>query len=248
MIVKAYKTSKVKPGDNLSKILDRFLPKLKENEIVFITSKILSLSQSNVIKQDGKLTKVDLAKKESNYYLSEKYIKYGIRLTITNDTLIASAGIDESNSNGYFVLWPSNPMEETKNIWKYLRRKFNLKNLGVVITDSHGMILRKGLTGFGLAWCGFEPIKNYIGTPDIFGKILKVSKTNLVDALSASAVLVMGEGREQTPLAVASDLPFIKFKIYPPSKEEIDEMHITIDTDIYSALLKSVPWERGHKR
>lgn len=248
MTIRAYKTHKILPGENLFKILDKYLPKLSENQVVFVTSKILSLSQKRVIKQDGKTTKINLAKKESDLYLPEKYIKYGVRLTITNDTLIASAGIDESNSAGYFVLWPKDPMKEAEKIWRYLSSKFGLKHLGIVITDSHGMILRKGLTGFGLAWCGFEPLKNYIGTPDLFGKIMNVSKTNLVDGLSASAVLTMGEGREQTPLAVASDLPFIKFKTSPPSKEEIDEMHITMDTDIYSALLTSVPWKKGRQK
>ena len=245
MKVVVFKTHKIMIGDNIYSILDKYLPKLNEKEIVFVTSKIISLVQKRVIKSDGKITKIDLAKKEADLYLPEKYIKYGVRLTITNDTLIASAGIDESNSKGYFVLWPKNVLKEAENIWKYLRNKFKLKHLGVVVTDSHGMILRKGLTGFGLAWCGFEPIKDYIGKPDIFGKILNVSKTNLVDGLAASAVLIMGEGNEQTPLAVASDLPFIKFKQAPPSKEEIEEMHITPETDLYSALLTSVKWKKG---
>lgn len=247
MNIKPYKTKKILSKENLFKILDDYLPKVSENQVVFVTSKIVSLCQNRVIKKDGKTTKVELSKKYSDYYLPEKHIRYGVRFTITNDTLIASAGIDESNSGDYFVLWPKDPMLEAKSIWNYLKEKFNIKNLGVVITDSHGMILRKGLTGFGLAWCGFEPIKNYVGTPDIFGKILNVSKSNLVDGLAASAVLMMGEGSEQTPLAVASDVDFIKFKQTPPSKEEIDEMHLTVDNDIYSALLTSVPWKKGGK-
>lgn len=247
MNIKAYKTDKIYPGDNLYRILDKFLPELHEKEVVFVTSKIVSLAQKRVIKNDGKITKIELAKKMADYYLPEKYIKYGVRLTITNDTLIASAGIDESNSKGYFVLWPKDVLKEAESMWTYLRKKFNIEHLGVVITDSHGMILRKGLTGFGLAWCGFEPIKDYVGKPDIFGKILNVSKTNLVDGLASSAVLVMGEGSEQTPLAVASDLPFIEFKTSPPSEEEIDEMHITPENDLYSALLTSVKWDRGQK-
>lgn len=247
MIVKSYKTEKIVPGKNLHEVLDEYLPEISERQIVFITSKIVSLSQKTVIKNDGKITKLELSKRESDWYLPEKFMKYGVRLTLTRDMLIASAGIDESNGGGYFVLWPKNPMKDAVSIWSYLRKKHNVKNLGVVITDSHGVILRRGLTGFGLSWCGFEPIKDYVGTTDIFGKILNVSKTNLVDGLAASAVLVMGEGSEQTPLAVASDLPFIKFKNFPPSKGEINEMHITPETDIYSALLKSVKWERGKK-
>ncbi len=245
MVVKAYKTHKIEAGENLFEILDKYLPKLSERDVVVVTSKIISLSQKRVVKNDGKITKIELAQKEADYFLPDKYIKYGVKLTLTNNTLIASAGIDESNANGYFVLWPKYPMKEAENIWFHLRSKHKINELGVVISDSHGMILRRGLTGFGLSWCGFEPLKNYIGKPDIFGKIMNVSKTNLVDSLAASAVLTMGEGSEQTPLAVVTEAPFIRFVNRVPSKLEMEKMTLTPESDIYSALLTSVKWKRG---
>ena len=63
-----------------------------------------------------------------------------------------------------------------------------------------------------------------------------------------NAILEMGEGNEQTPLSIIQEVPFIKFKDSPPSKEEISEMRISLDDDIYSALLKSVKWEKGQGR
>lgn len=245
MIVNKFKTHKIKVGDNLYKILDKYLPRLEEKDVVVITSKIVAICQGRVVKNDGKVSRFELAKKESQYYLPKKYVKYGVHLTVTNNILIASAGIDESNGNGFFILWPKNVIEETSRIWSYLKNKHKIKNLGVVVTDSHLMPLRRGVTGLGIAWCGFEPLKDYIGTPDIFGHNLKVTKTNVVDGLAQSAVLVMGEGNEQTPLAVIKDVPFIKFKDKRPTKEEIEEMKIKIEDDIYSALLTSVKWERG---
>lgn len=246
MIVNTFKTHKIKAGDDIYKILDKYLPKLEENNVVIITSKILSITQGRIVKNDNKISKEKLVKKEAQFYLPEKYIKYGVHLTITDNTLIASAGIDESNGNGYFILWPKSPMNDAVKIWAYLRNKFNLNNLGVIITDSHGMMLRRGLIGFGIAWCGFEPLKNYIGTPDIFGKMLNVSKTNIVDGLAASAVLIMGEGNEQTPLAVIKDIDTIEFNSNPPTKKEIEDINIKIKDDIYSALLTSVRWEKGN--
>lgn len=245
MNIKAYKTNKIKAGDDLFKILDKYLPELEEESIVVITSKIISICQGRIVKHTDKITKDELVKKEAGLILPEKYVKYGVRLTITDNNLIASAGIDESNGNGYFILWPENPMGEAIKIWSYLRKKFSVKHLGVVISDSHGIILRKGLIGFGLAWCGFEPLKNYIGKPDIFGKKLMVTKANLLDELAPSAVLVMGEGNEQTPLAIISDVQSIKFVNRPATKEEISEMRIDKDDDIYSALLTSVKWKKG---
>lgn len=248
MIIKAYRTHKIEVGENLLDILDKYLPKLSERDVVVITSKIISLTQKRVVKNDGKVSKLELAQKEADLYLPDKYIKYGVKLTITNNTLIASAGIDESNAHGYFVLWPKNPIKEAEKIWRHLRSKHKINELGIVISDSHGMILRRGLTGFGLSWCGFEPLKDYVGKPDIFGKIMNVSKTNLVDSLASSAVLQMGEGNEQTPLAVVTGAPFIKFLNREPSKLEIEEMTLTPENDIYSALLTSVKWKRGRTR
>ena len=50
--------------------------------------------------------------------------------------------------------------------------RFSLKNVGVIITDSRTTPLRWGVTGFSIAYSGFEPLKNYIGTKDILEKDL----------------------------------------------------------------------------
>lgn len=245
MKITAYRTHKIRIGDNLFKILDKYLPQLGEKNVVIITSKIVAICQGRVVRNDGKVTRFDLAKKEAQYYLPEKYIVYGVHPTITNNVFTASAGIDESNGAGFWVLWPKDPMNEAKKIWGYLRDKNKIKKLGIVITDSKLTPLRRGVTGFGIAWCGFEPLKNYIGKPDIFGHQLKVTKTNIVDSLAASAVTVTGEGNEQTPLALIHDVPFVNFTNRPPTDEEVKEMTIPLEEDIYSALLTSVKWEKG---
>jgi F420-0:gamma-glutamyl ligase len=102
--------------------------------------------------------------------------------------------------------------------------------------------LRKGVTGITLGWCGFEPLHSYIGQPDIFGHPLRVTQTNILDALAASAVFVMGEGAEQTPLALIEDLPQIRFLSDPPSQEQEQSLHIPLEEDIYAPLLKDIPW------
>jgi dihydrofolate synthase / folylpolyglutamate synthase len=72
-----------------------------------------------------------------------------------------------------------------------------------------------------------------------------VTKVNVVDALAAAAVLVMGEGSEQTPLAIISDLPFVTFYDRDPSMEELQQLRIAIDDDLYGPLLTSVRWRKG---
>ncbi|MCL6096546.1 MAG: coenzyme F420-0:L-glutamate ligase [Patescibacteria group bacterium] len=245
MKVTAYKTKKIKPGDKLFKILDESLPGLRENDVVVITSKIISICQGRVVKNNGKITKFDLTIKEADYYLPEEYVNYGIYMTIKNNFVVASAGIDESNGGGYFILWPENLQQTTNEIWEHLRKKNKIKNLGIVVSDSKIIPMRKGTSGVGLSWCGFEPLRNYIGAPDIFGHNLRVTKASLVDGISASAVLNMGEGKEQTPLAVVSEIANINFVQRTPTMEELDEMSIKPSEDVYGKILSSVKWLKG---
>lgn len=245
MKVTGIKTKKVVVGDDLYKVLDDFLPKLKEKDVVVITSKIVAITQGRVVKNDGKITKLDLIKKEADLYLPEEYVSYGIYMTIKNNMMVASAGIDESNGGGYFILWPENLQKATNEIWSYLRKKHNVKQLGVVVSDSKIIPMRKGTSGVGLSWCGFIPLRDYIGKPDIFGHNLRVTKTNIVDGIAASAVVNMGEGREQTPLAVVSEVSNIKFVNRTPTDTEINEMSIVPEDDVYGKILKSVKWIKG---
>jgi dihydrofolate synthase / folylpolyglutamate synthase len=246
MKVTAYKTRKIDISDDIYKILDEYLPPLKENSVVAIASKIIAFCQKDVIKKEGNMEKRDLIPLEADYYLGDKYPRpFGQSISIKNHTLTASAGIDESNGNGYFILWPKNLQKITNEIWVYLRKKHNIKNLGIIVTDSRVVPLRWGVIGIALSWCGFEAIKNYAGTPDIFGRIMMVEKTSIIDSLATAATVTTGEGGEQKPLAVIEEVPFVIFQDRPPTDEEINHLHIALKDDLFEPLLSSVKWEKG---
>jgi dihydrofolate synthase / folylpolyglutamate synthase len=249
MEVTAYKTHKIQPGENINSILDFYLPKIKDGSVVAVTSKIVSICEKRIVALDEKADKRILIHAEADKYLEDpKYFdKYHISLTIKDSNLIASSGIDESNGNGYYILWPKNPYKSSRDIWNYLRNKYQLKHLGVIITDSHTTPLRWGVTGTTLSWCGFNPLNDYTGKPDIYGRLFKFEKTNVIDSLATCATLIMGEGNEQTPLAVLDNLPFIEFKDNPPTLKEIASLKISLNDDIYAPLLMGVPWKSTHK-
>jgi putative folate metabolism gamma-glutamate ligase len=248
MKVISIKTHKITIQDtNLLKILDQYIEKLEEKSILAITSKIVSICEGRVIKAD-QADKETLIQKESEYFLPRSLSKYAVSLTITGGQLIATAGIDESNADGYFVLWPEDPQNTANNIRKYLQKKFNLKNLGVIITDSKTTPLRWGVTGTAIAYSGFKPLNDLIGTKDLFGRELKMTKVNILDGLSAAAVLVMGEGLEQTPIGVITETDFVKFNNSDPSDEELSQLQIAMSDDIYAPLLKNAPWQKGDKK
>ncbi len=245
MIVTPFKTHKVTPekDTDLYSILDRYLPKLKEGSVVAITSKIVAICEGRVVKI-GTKDKGKLIEQEAEYYLPPG--NNGFYLTIKYGMLSASAGIDESNGNGYYILWPADPQKTANDVRKYLVKKFGLKKIGVIITDSKITPLRWGVTGSSIVHSGFAPLNNYIGDKDIFGRELKFTKTNIMDGLGAAAVMIIGEGKEQTPLAVIEDLLFVRFQQRNPTQKELQEVRITMmEDDMYRALLTSVRWHKG---
>ena len=240
MKVEAIKTRIIKPRDDILDILDKYLLILVEGDIVAVTSKIVAICEGRIV---DNFNKSKLIRKEADFYLPTKN-KSEIMLTIKNNILIPNAGIDESNANGKLILWPKNPWQSAEKIRKYLAKKFNLQKIGIIITDSKTTPLRFGTTGVALACSGFEPVKDYIGSRDIFGRKLEVTKANIADGLAATAVLVMGEGSEMTPIARISEVPFVNFNSSLSSSQMMDELTIKPEKDLYSPILNKVKWQK----
>lgn len=246
MQIRTIKTSKITSGKEiLIEILDKYVVSINEGSVLVITSKIVALCEGSVVKISESVDKKELIKKHSDYYIPSELNKYDMTITITDNLLIPTAGIDESNAAGYYVLWPKDAQKTANEVRKYLVKRFGLKKVGVLITDSKTTPLRWGTTGVGIAQSGFLALRDYIGKPDIFGRLMKVTKANIMDGLAAAAVLVMGEGKEQTPLAVIEHIDFVEFQGRDPSKEELESLPISIEDDIYGFILKRVPWKKG---
>lgn len=245
MKITVIKTHKITPNDcDLTKILDKYLLSFPENSVLAVTSKIVSITEGRFVSMCG-ASKDELIKQESQFYLPREQSKYNISFAITHNMLAAAAGIDESNGNCHYILWPKDPQRSANDIRGYLKRRFLLKNVGVIITDSKTSPMRWGVTSIALAYSGFAPLKDYIGKKDLFGRKFQFEKLSIIDSLAGAASVVMGEGAEQTPLAVIDDLPFVEFQDRNPSKKELDSLKISIDEDLYGLFLKNVQWKKG---
>jgi dihydrofolate synthase / folylpolyglutamate synthase len=248
MIVRAIKTDKIMAGRTLEQVLDRFLGDMPDNSVLAITSKIVGICEGRVV-PIGSVEKDELIKQEADYFLDRSLSKYNMSFTITHRTLVPVAGIDESNGNGNYVLWPKDPQKSANDARAYLKKRFGLKNIGVVLTDSTARPLHYGTEGVAIAYSGFAPSNNYIGQPDLFGREFKVSISNILDALASAAVVVMGEGTEQTPLAVIEDVPFVRFQDHNPKPKELDEFYLShMDDDLFEPFLKNAPWQKGTRK
>lgn len=246
MIVNAIKTRKVLPGSGtLLGLLDESVTELHEKSVVAITSKVVSICEGRTLPTEG-TDKEQLIRDQADKYMPIDFGQYGFHFTITRNTLISMAGVDESNGNGEFVLWPSNPQKTANEVRKYLCDRFSLKEVGVIITDSTCMPpMRRGTVGVLLAHSGFNAVRSEVGKPDIFGRSFKFSNAGVGSGLAATANLVMGEGKEQTPLVIIEDVEFVEFQQRDPSPEEIKDVYISLDDDLYGPFIKSVPWEDG---
>lgn len=248
MNVKAVKTHRITTKDrDLLIVLDRYIKNLKEGSIVVIVSKIVAITQGRVVKPMSEEEKDNLIKSESQKFIPKEHNKYGLFVTIVDDHLTYSAGIDESNADGMYVLWPENPGAVASKVRKYLRKKFRIKKVGVIITDMIALPMRWGVIYGEIAWSGFAPLKDLTGKPDIFGREFRFTKVGILNGLAAAAGVVMGEGSEQTPIGIITDIPFVEFSDRDPTDEEIKNLIIKPENDIFGSMITSAPWKKGGK-
>ncbi|MDP3993382.1 MAG: coenzyme F420-0:L-glutamate ligase [Candidatus Doudnabacteria bacterium] len=218
------------PKDDIYKLMNDHLPSLYSGDILIVTSKIVAIHQGRCEKI-GKKTKRELAMREADMYLPGKN-KYSF-LTIKDNAIISSAGVDSSNGRGYYILPPKNPNSEARKIRQFLKKKFKLKKLGVIITDSHSIPLHYGTLGISIGFSGFVPLREYTGRKSVFGAKLKTARSNIVDALAAAGTLLMGEGGEKIPFVIARNTPATFTE-----KNTYNELVTDTKEDIYRPFLK----------
>jgi dihydrofolate synthase / folylpolyglutamate synthase len=243
--VAAIKTELITAGaTELLPLLERVINDLEEGSVVAITSKIVSICEGSVI-PFGQIEKDELVVRESDLYLPASLSKYGHHFTITNNTLIPMAGVDESNGDGQYVLWPKDVQATANQVRAWAKQEFGLSQIGVIITDSTCHPLRRGTNGIMLAYSGFRALNDYVGRPDLFGRPFTVSQADVAGGLAAAAVLQMGEGAEQTPIAILTELPFVEFQDRDPTAEELATVIIGLEEDLFAPFLRSVQWRAG---
>lgn len=131
-----------------------------------------------------------------------------VLLTIKDGVLMANAGIDRSNAPpGHAILLPDRPTEIAWEIKTQLESQTGRKEIGVIIADSRTQPLRLGTVGLAVAVAGINPIKDYRGHPDIFGKPLRITRSAIADNLASAAQILLGEADEQVPFVVIRDAP-----------------------------------------
>jgi coenzyme F420-0:L-glutamate ligase/coenzyme F420-1:gamma-L-glutamate ligase len=112
---------------------------------------------------------------------------HGVLVCVTHHGFVcANAGVDQSNSGteGELVLLPKDPDASARALRDALPGR-----PAVVISDSFGRPFRLGETDVAIGAAGVQPIDDWRGRTDGFGRELEATTIAVVDALAAAADL-----------------------------------------------------------
>lgn len=189
-------------------------------ELSTITPSLLAQGISSQYQKDPRI--VELILRESKKIVR---MERGIIIVETNNEYVcANAGIDESNvENGFATLLPINSDQSAEFIRKEIFTRIK-KSVAVIISDTFGRPFRIGQTNIALGASGINPILNYAGTMDSFGKTLRVTAIAVADELSGVAELVM-EKNIGCPVAIIRNYAFSDYSsscsLIRPEKEDL---------------------------
>ncbi len=197
-------SSEINDGDIL--VFSQKIVSKSEGRILRLSSVNPSLLANGIASSYGKDPRlVELILSESKRIVR---MENGIIIVETKHGFVcANAGIDESNvQDGYAALLPEDPDKSASLLKERIEQKTG-KNTAVIISDTFGRPFRLGQTDVAIGIAGIEPILDYIGKPDTFGKIMQVTAIAIADEICSATELVMGKVRK-CPIAIVRNYNF----------------------------------------
>ena len=177
---------------------------LQDQDLVIVTSKVVSKSEGRVVAFDGSEEhKVAIVEGQARRVLRRRG---PLRITETHHGFVnANAGVDLSNTaEGTAVLLPKDPDRSARKMRSEIKRRRGV-DVAVVITDTFGRVWRNGVTDVALGSAGIRPILDLRGTTDANGRPLEATGVAIVDEIAGAANLVLGKAMG-TPFALLRGL------------------------------------------
>jgi len=205
--------------DLIDLILESF--EINDDDILVFSQKIISKNEDRILRlssvnpsllADGIASSYGKDPRLVELILSESKrivrMENGVIIVETKHGFVcANAGIDESNvEDGYATLLPNDP-DRSANLLKEKIKQKTGKNVAVIISDTFGRPFRLGQTDIAIGIAGLEPILDYNGKPDTFGKIMQVTAIAVADEICSASELVMGK-IQKCPIAVIRNYNF----------------------------------------
>ena len=210
----------VESGDDLvDLVLELF--EINDGDVLVFSQKIISKNEGRILSlssvnpsllADGIASSYGKDPRLVELILSESKrivrMENGVIIVETKHGFVcANAGIDESNvKDGYATLLPDDP-DKSANLLKDRIKQKTGKDVAIIISDTFGRPFRLGQTDVAIGIAGLEPILDYNGKPDTFGKIMQVTAIAIADEICSTSELVMGKV-QKCPIAVIRNYNF----------------------------------------
>jgi len=197
----------VGPGDDLATLIASALKdreRLEHGDVLVVAHKAVSKAEgrtrrlSDVVPsaraielagahaKDPRLVQVVLDESQSLLRAA-----HGVLICVTRHGFVcANAGVDASNVAGddVVVLLPLDPDASARALRARLASITGVSP-GIVITDSFGRAWRHGQLDIAIGCAGLEPLEDWRGRRDAFGRELKATSIAIADQLAATADL-----------------------------------------------------------
>lgn len=197
-----------RPGDDLAAALAQAAPWLHDDDVVVVTSKVLSKCEGRMVDAPTDPELRDTLRRRLIDAESVRVLARKGRTLITENALglvQAAAGVDGSNvDSAELALLPVDPDGSARRLVQELRERLGVR-VGVVITDTMGRAWRTGQTDVAIGAAGLTVLHGYAGEHDRHGNELIVTEIAVADEIAAAADLVKGK-LTAVPVAVVRGL------------------------------------------
>lgn len=230
----------IQKGDNLADIFISAFKDIQDGDIIIVAQKIVSKQEGKQIELAQVIPSMLSVGLASEYGKDPKIIEVvlseakrivrlesGIIITETTHGFVcANSGVDESNLKpGFATILPENPDQSASNFAQQILDKSH-KKVAVIVSDTFGRPFREGQTNIAIGVHGINPIDDYEGKKDTFGRILRVTAIAQVDELCGAAELVMKK-TTNCPFAVIRNFKF------DSSSDKIQTLLRSKQTDLF---------------
>lgn len=197
-----------RPGDDLAAAIAAAAPWLRDNDIVVVTSKVVSKCEGRVVAAPADPDERDTLRRKLIDAEAVRVLARKGRTLITENALgliQAAAGVDGSNVGATeLALLPVDPDGSAAALRDGLRDRLGV-TVGVVITDTMGRAWRNGQIDAAIGAAGLTVLHGYAGARDRHGNELIVTEIAVADEIAAAADLVKGKLTD-IPVAVVRGL------------------------------------------
>lgn len=185
-----------RPGDDLAAALAAAAPWLRDDDVVVVTSKVLSKCEGRIVPAPLDPEARDTLRRKLIDGEAVRVLARKGRTLITENNLgivQAAAGVDGSNVGATeLALLPVDPDGSAAALRAGLRERLGV-TVGVVVTDTMGRAWRNGQTDAAIGAAGLTVLHGYAGAHDVHGNELVVTEVAVADEIAAAADLVKGK-------------------------------------------------------